>query len=89
MMSAKKLFYMSLEDTYQRLQARMFRIFVMSQTDELHFPISAKPLGNSLNEQLGEFGWAPLTPNAFCKRFEMVGEEHTATPTTMDFDHAE
>lgn len=47
--------YLALEDTYQRLQERMFRMFDVSQTDKLHFTVYAKQLGNGLDEQLDKF----------------------------------
>lgn len=47
--------HLALEDTYQRLQERMFRMFDVSQTDKLHFTVYAKQLGNGLDEQLDKF----------------------------------
>ena len=47
--------YLALEDTYQRLQERMFRMFDVSQTDKLHFTVYAKQLSNGLDEQLDKF----------------------------------
>jgi RecA-family ATPase len=47
--------YLALEDGYQRLQERMFRMFGVEGTDKLHFAVFAKQLGNGLDEQLEKF----------------------------------
>ena len=47
--------YLALEDDYQRLQERMFRMFGVEGTDKLHFATCAKQLGNGLDEQLDKF----------------------------------
>lgn len=47
--------YLALEDDYQRLQERMFRMFGVEGTDNLHFAVYAKQIGNGLDEQLGKF----------------------------------
>ncbi len=47
--------YLALEDDYQRLQERMFRMFDVEGTDKLHFAVYAKQLGNGLDEQLERF----------------------------------
>ena len=47
--------YLALEDDYQRLQARMSRMFGVAGTDNLYFSVCAKQLGNGLNEQLDRF----------------------------------
>ena len=47
--------YLALEDDYQRLQDRMFRMFGVEGTDNLHFAVYAKQLGAGLDEQLEEF----------------------------------
>lgn len=47
--------YLALEDDYQRLQERMFRMFGVEGTDKLHFATYAKQLGNGLDEQLDKF----------------------------------
>ena len=47
--------YLALEDDYQRLQERMYRMFGVEGTDKLHFATYAKQLGNGLNEQLDKF----------------------------------
>ena len=47
--------YLALEDDYQRLQERMFRMFGVEGTDNLHFAVYAKQLGSGLDEQLEKF----------------------------------
>ena len=47
--------YLALEDDYQRLQKRMFRMFGVEGTDRLHFAVCAKQLNSGLDEQLRQF----------------------------------
>ena len=47
--------YLALEDGYERLQRRMYRMFGVEGADKLHFAISAKQLGNGLDAQLEKF----------------------------------
>lgn len=47
--------YLALEDDYQRLQERMFRMFGVDDTKNLFFAVAAKQLGNGLDEQLEKF----------------------------------
>ena len=47
--------YLALEDNYQRLQERMFRMFGIEGIDDLHFAVYAKQIGNGLDEQLEKF----------------------------------
>lgn len=47
--------YLALEDDYQRLQERMFRMFGVEGTDRLHFAVCAKQLNSGLDEQLRQF----------------------------------
>ena len=47
--------YLALEDDYQRLQERMYRMFGVEGTNKLHFAVYAKQLGNGLDEQLERF----------------------------------
>ena len=47
--------YLALEDDYQRLQGRMYKMFGVEGTDKLHFAVYAKQLGNGLDEQLEKF----------------------------------
>ena len=52
---SRTVLYLALEDDYQRLQERMYRMFGVDGTDELHFATCAKQLGNGLDEQLDKF----------------------------------
>lgn len=52
---AGTVLYLALEDDYQRLQERMFRMFGVEGTDNLHFAVYAKQIGNGLDEQLEKF----------------------------------
>ena len=47
--------YLALEDDYQRLQERMYRMFGVEGTDHLYFAVYAKQLGAGLDEQLEKF----------------------------------
>ena len=47
--------YLALEDGYERLQERMYRMFGVEGTPNLHFAIAAKQLGNGLDAQLEKF----------------------------------
>lgn len=47
--------YLALEDDYQRLQERMARMFGVESDGELFFAVSAKQVGNGLDEQLAFF----------------------------------
>lgn len=47
--------YLALEDDYSRLQKRLFRMFGVECTDNLHFATCAKQLGAGLYEQLERF----------------------------------
>ena len=47
--------YLALEDDYQRLQDRMFRMFGVESTEHLHFATCAKQLGSGLEDQLELF----------------------------------
>jgi len=47
--------YLALEDDYRRLQKRLFKMFETDSTDNLKFAISAKQIGNGLDEQLKGF----------------------------------
>lgn len=47
--------YLALEDGYERLQERMYRMFGVEDVSKLHFAINAKQLGNGLDEQLEKF----------------------------------
>ena len=76
--------YLALEDDYQRLQERMFRMFGVEETDKLHFATYAKQLGNGLDEQLDKFVREPgLSSSTPCRRFGRWAVRRTATPTTI------
>ena len=47
--------YLALEDDYSRLQERLFRMFGVEGTDDLHFAICAKQLNSGLEDQLRKF----------------------------------
>ncbi len=47
--------YLALEDDYKRLQSRMFQMFGVESTDNLHFATVAKQIGNGLEAQLELF----------------------------------
>ena len=47
--------YLALEDDYQRLQERLYRMFGTESTEDLYFSVSAGQLGNGLDEQLTKF----------------------------------
>lgn len=50
-----EVLYLALEDDYQRLQERMFRMFGVNDTCNLHFATAAKQVGKGLDEQLENF----------------------------------
>ena len=47
--------YLALEDDYKRLQDRMFRMFGVDSTENLHFATCAKQIGNGLESQMELF----------------------------------
>ncbi len=47
--------YLALEDNYQRLQSRIYRMFGTKENDNFHFCVSAGHIGNGLEEQLNNF----------------------------------
>ena len=49
------MLYLALEDGYERLQRRMYRMFGVEGTKKLHFAICAKQLGNGLDAKLEKF----------------------------------
>ena len=50
-----EVLYLALEDHYARIQSRMYKMFRDEDTDLLHFAISAKLLGDGLEDQLRSF----------------------------------
>ena len=47
--------YLALEDDFQRIQSRMFRMDGVEDTSDLHFATAAGKVGNGLDEQLANF----------------------------------
>lgn len=47
--------YLALEDDYQRIQSRMFMMYGVNDTPNLHFATAAGKVGNGLDEQLENF----------------------------------
>lgn len=47
--------YLALEDDYQRIQSRMFMMYGVNDTPNLHFATAAGKIGNGLDEQLKNF----------------------------------
>ncbi len=47
--------YLALEDDYQRLQSRVYRMFGAESNDNLHFTVRSGQLDKGLNEQLQNF----------------------------------
>ena len=47
--------YLALEDDFQRIQSRMFRMYGVEDTPDLHFATAAGKVGNGLDEQLANF----------------------------------
>ena len=51
--------YLALEDDYKRLQDRMFRMFGVDSTEDLHFATCAKQIGNA-KKPLADFNAVKL-----------------------------
>ena len=47
--------YLTLEDDFQRIQSRMFMMYGVNDTPDLHFATAAGKIGNGLDEQLKNF----------------------------------
>ena len=47
--------YLALEDDFQRIQSRMFMMYGVNDTPNLHFATAARKIGNGLDEQLKNF----------------------------------
>ena len=47
--------YLALEDSYQRLQGRMSRMFGVEGTEDLYFAVCAQQVSNGLEEQMEQF----------------------------------
>lgn len=50
-----EVLYLALEDTYSRLQSRLYRMFRTEVTTDLYFAVFAKLLGEGLEEQIASF----------------------------------
>lgn len=50
-----RVLYLALEDDYQRLQRRLYRMFETADTENLRLAVYAKQLGAGLDEQLQKF----------------------------------
>lgn len=50
-----EVLYFALEDTYVRLQQRLFKMFGIESTENLFFAVSSKQLGGGLDEQIRWF----------------------------------
>lgn len=50
-----KVLYLALEDDYPRLQKRLYRMFGTAENENLFFSVSARQLGEGLDEQLDGF----------------------------------
>lgn len=49
------MLYLALEDDFQRIQSRMFMMYGVNDTPNLHFATAAEKIGNGLEEQLENF----------------------------------
>ena len=47
--------YLALEDDFQRIQSRMFKMYGVDDTSNLHFATAAGKIGSGLDEQLANF----------------------------------
>ena len=47
--------YLALEDDFQRIQRRMFKMYGVEDTPNLHFAVAAGKIGNGLDQQLANF----------------------------------
>lgn len=49
------VFYLALEDSQQRLQERLYRMFGVNAADNLYFSVDSNKLGSGLEEEMQEF----------------------------------
>ena len=47
--------YLALEDDFQRIQRRMFKMYGVEDTPNLHFAVAAGKIGNGLDQQIANF----------------------------------
>ena len=50
-----EVLYLALEDDYARIQKRLYKMFGMEETDDLHFATQSRTLSGGLSEQLEDF----------------------------------
>lgn len=67
--------YLALEDGYERLQRRMYRMFGVEGAEKLHFALCPKQLGNGLDAQLERFV-RELSGEAYSYRddYQIIGQ---------------
>ena len=53
--SQSPVLYLALEDTFDRLQRRLYKMFGVEGTDDLHLSIASMQLGKGLDEQIAWF----------------------------------
>ena len=83
---AQAVLYLCLEDTYARIQNRLFHLSEEEMPDSLYFQTACEGLGHGLEEQIEQFlasartpGWWSSTP---CKRCAPAIPTATSTPAT-------
>lgn len=81
-----KVLYLALEDTYRRLQERMYRMFGTETTDLLHFSVSAGKLTNGLEEQIQLFlDEHPDTTLIMIDTLQKIREEESDSTYANDY----
>lgn len=81
-----KVLYLTLEDTYRRLQERMYRMFGTETTDLLHFSVSAGKLTNGLEEQIQLFlDKPPDTTLVMIDTLQKIREEESDSTYANDY----
>lgn len=81
-----KVLYLALEDTYRRLQERMYRMFGTETTDLLHFSVSAGKLTNGLEEQIQLFlDEHPDTTLVMIDTLQKIREEESDSTYANDY----
>ncbi len=79
--------YLALEDDYQRLQSRLFRMFGSNTADRLHFATASKQLGKGLSEQLNQFlRQHPDTKLVIIDTLQRVRESTESYSYSSDYD---
>lgn len=82
--------YLALEDTYTRLQERLFTMFHAECTDDLHLAIAAKRVGSGLDEQISGFIQAhPNTALVIIDTLQRVRKAAEQYSYAMDYDFME